>query len=122
MESLKSLKTLLQKNEYMWKLDLQDAYLYVPLSKEEQKRVTFRWEGALYQFLCLCFDLSPAPYVLTKLLKIPTALSRRIGTPIVIFLDDMLIIGRTWEETIALRDKLFFYFTICDLLQIRKSL
>ena len=122
MESLQSLKTLLQKNEYMWKLDLQDAYFYVPLSKEDQKRVTFRLEGALYQFLYLCFDLSPAPYVLIKLLKIPTALSRRIVTTIVIFLDDMLIIGRTRGETVALRNKLFFYFIISDLLQIVKSL
>ena len=32
------------------------------------------------------------------------ALLRRIGIRIVIYLDDMLIIGRTREETIALRD------------------
>ena len=31
-------------------------------------------------------------------------LLRRIGIHIVIYLDDMLIIGRTREETIALRD------------------
>ena len=92
------------KNEYMCKLDLRDAYFCVPLSQDDRKRVMFRWEGTLYQFLCQCFGLEPTPYVLTKLLKISMALLRRIGIRIVIYLDDMLIIGRTREETIALRD------------------
>ena len=43
MESLQSLKTLLQKNEHMCKLDLKDAYLCVPISQDDQKRVMFRW-------------------------------------------------------------------------------
>ena len=68
------------------------------------ERVMFRWKGTLHQFLYLCFGLAPAPYVFTKLLKIPMTFLRRIGICIVIYLDDMLIIGRTREETIALRD------------------
>ena len=48
MESLQSLKTLLQKHEYMCKLDLIDAYLCAPLSHDDQKRVMFWWEGTLY--------------------------------------------------------------------------
>ena len=62
MESLQSLKTLLQKNEYMCKLDLRDSYLCFPLSQDDRKRLMFRWGGTLYQFLCLCFGLAPAPY------------------------------------------------------------
>ena len=71
MEVLQSLKSLLQKNEHMCKLDFKDAYSRVPLSQDDRKRVMFRWEGTLYQFLCLCFSLAPTPYVFTKLLKIP---------------------------------------------------
>ena len=82
----------------MCKLDLRDAYFCVPLSQDDRKRVMFRWEGTLYQFLCQCFGLEPTPYVLTKLLKISMALLRRIGIRIVIYLDDMLIIGMTREE------------------------
>ena len=91
-ESLLSLKTVLQKNEYMCKLDLNDAYLCVPLSRNNRKRVK---EPCSSFYAC---------YVFTKLLKIPMPLLRRIGIHIVIYLDDMLIIGRTREETIALRD------------------
>ena len=83
----------------MCKLDLKDAYLCAPLSQDDQKGEMFWWEGTLYQFLCLCFGCVP-PYVFKKLLKIPMAFLRRIGIRI---LDDIMIIGRTKEETIALR-------------------
>ena len=44
------------------------------------------------------------PYVFAKLLKISMALLRKTGIHIVIYLDEMLIIGRTREETTALRE------------------
>ena len=56
----------------MCKLDLKDAYFCVPLSQESQKLVRFYWSGNLYEFLCLCFGLGPAPRIFTKLIKIPT--------------------------------------------------
>ena len=61
MESSQSLRTLLQKSEYLSKLDLKDTYLCVPLSQDDGRRVRFRWELTLYQFLCLCFVLALAP-------------------------------------------------------------
>ena len=73
MENLQSLRTLLQKNEYMCKLDVKDAYLSVPHSQDDRKRVMFQWEETMCQFLYLYFGLAPGPYVYTKLLKIPMA-------------------------------------------------
>ena len=49
----------------------------IPLAEELKKFVRFYWEGELYRFLYLCFGLAPAPYVFTKLLKIPIAFLRR---------------------------------------------
>ena len=46
-DSLLSLKTVLQKNEYMCKLELKDACLCVPLSRNNRKKVMFRWERTL---------------------------------------------------------------------------
>ena len=59
----------------------------------------------------VCFGLASAAYVFAKLLKISMALLRRTGIHIVIYLDEMLIIGRTREETTALRE------TVTHLLQ-----
>ena len=44
------------------------------------------------------FGLAPAPYIFTKLLKIKIFFLRRIGTLIILYLDDMLLIGRTVEN------------------------
>ena len=60
MEGLQNLKYMLQKGDYMCKLDLQDAYFSVPLEKNSRQFVRFRWSGNSYEFLCLCFGLGPA--------------------------------------------------------------
>ena len=82
----------------MCKLDLKDAYFSVPLNPASRKFVWFLWSGKLYEFLCLCFGLGPAPIIFTKLPKIPILL-RRLNIRIIIYLYDMLLIGHTIGET-----------------------
>jgi len=53
----------------------------------------FSWKGNLYKFQFLCFGHGPAPNYSTKLIKIPIAILRRLNIRIVIYLDDMLILG-----------------------------
>ena len=53
----------------------------------------FKWSSNLYEFLSFCFGLGPAPKVLTKLLKIPIPLLRRINIRIIVYLDNMLLMG-----------------------------
>ena len=45
----------------------------------------------------MAFGLSPAPRVFTKLLKVVTAILRRQGLRLVIFLDDILLLNRSEE-------------------------
>ena len=82
----------------MCKLDLKDAYFCIPLAEESKIFVRFYWEEDLYQFMCLCFRLAPGSNVFTKLLKISIACLPRIGTLIIIYQDDMLLIGRIAEN------------------------
>ena len=60
------LKKALLKRDYMCKIDLKDAYFSVPLNPESQKFVSFKWKDLIYQFLCLCFVLGPAPRIFFK--------------------------------------------------------
>ena len=76
MEGLHCLKYVLQKGDYMCKIDLKDAYFSVPLHKDSRKLVRFIWAGNLYEFLCLCFGLGPAPRIFTGLLKVPISVLR----------------------------------------------
>lgn len=53
-------------------------------------------EGNLYELLCPYFGLSAAPKIFTKLIKIPISLLRRLSIfRILIYLDDMLLMGAT---------------------------
>ena len=110
MEGLKDVKFLLRKGDWMCKIDLKDAYFSVPLSTQSRKWVRFNWKGKLYEFLCLAFGLGPAPRIFTKLMKVPVALLRRLGIRLVIYLDDMLIMGSSQEEVMKARDTIMFLF------------
>ena len=98
MEGLKNVKEMLQKNDYMVKIDLKDAFFNVALNKQSQHLVRFQWKGNLYQFLSLCFGISPAPRIFTKIMKIPISILRRLNIRVVIYLDDIILLGRTLKE------------------------
>ena len=108
MEGLQNLKYMLQKGDYMCKLDLQDAYFSFPLEKNSRQFVRFRWSGNSYEFLCLCFGLGPAARIFTKLLKVPMTILRRLNIKIIIYLDDMLLIGHSLEKIFIDRDTIIF--------------
>ena len=97
MEGMHLIKDLLEEHDFLIKIDLKDAYFGIPLDKSSRKYIRFQWEGNLYEFLCLCFGLGPAPLIFTKLLKIPIALLWRINVRI-IFFDDMLVMAQMFKE------------------------
>ena len=74
MEALFLLKKMLPGDK-MCKIDLKYVYFAISLSVKSRRYVRFQWKGLLYEFCCLCFGLSPAPLVFTKLLKVPISLS-----------------------------------------------
>ena len=104
MEGLHYLKYVLQKRDYMCKIDLKDAYFSVPLHKDSRKLGRFLWAENLYEFLCLCSGLGPAPRIFTKLLKVPISVLRRLIIRLIIYLDDLLILGNSMSEMFMARD------------------
>ena len=94
MEGLHCLKYLFEEKDLLCKIDLKDAYISVPLCMESFVR--FAWSGNLFEFLCLCFGLGPAPRIFSKLLKVPIALLKRFHIRLVIYLNDILLMRRTY--------------------------
>ena len=95
MEGIHMLKDLLRKGDFMVKIDLKDAYFTVPLCQEHQKFVRFLWKETLYEYSCLPFGLASAPRVFTKVMKPIAALLRQMSIRLVIYLDDLLIMGQS---------------------------
>ena len=108
MKGLFLLKKILQKNDYMCKIDLKDAYFAVPLHSSSQKYIKFKWKGNLHQFLCLYFGLSSGPTVFTKFMKIRISVMRELNVRLIIFLDDILLMTSTKKELIQARNTLIF--------------
>ena len=92
----------------MCKLDMKDTYFSVPQHRSSKIYVWFSWSGNLYEFHGLCFGLGPAPRIFKKLLKMPISVVRRINIRIVIYLEDMSIMGQTMEEILMSRDTVNF--------------
>jgi hypothetical protein len=104
MENLATLKSLLNKGDYMINLDLTDAYLTVPIHPVSQKFLRFLFGNETYQFTAMPFGLNIAPRVFTKIMKPVVASLRSQGIRLIIYLDDILIIASS-VETLNLHKK-----------------
>lgn len=98
MEGIDTVCKLLSPGCFMASLDLEDAYLLVPIHESHRKYLRFVFQGKLYEFIALPFGLSTAPFIFTKILKPVAALLRGKGFLSVIYLDDFLLIGDSVEE------------------------
>ena len=65
--------------DWMVSLDLKDAYLQVPMHPESRKFLRFVACGKVYQFKMLCFGLSTAPQVFTRVMAPVSAFLHRTG-------------------------------------------
>ena len=103
-ESLQILKYMMKERDCLCKIDLKNAYFTVPLDKSCRNLMKFLWEGNLYEFLCVCFVLRPAPRVFTKILKFPISLMHLLNMRILIYLDDILLMSQSIERLLVARD------------------
>lgn len=93
MEGISTVKETIREGDWLAKLDLKDAYFTIPVFHEHRKFLRFRWGRAIYEYVSLPFGLSSAPWAFTKLLRVVVAFLRRKGIHLVIYLDDILLIG-----------------------------
>ena len=100
MEGLEAVKQLLEPGDFMTKIDLKDAYLFIPVLKEHKKFLRFCWGDKKFQFTCLPFGLSAAPRVFTKVMKVVMGHLRAKGIRLIIYLDDILILSRSFSEAL----------------------
>ena len=91
MFTTSSVLSSVEKGDYAFKIDLQDAYFHVPIHPSSRKYLRFAFENKVYQFRVLPSGLNTAPQVFTCLGHTVTAYLHRQGVSVIPYLDDWLV-------------------------------
>ena len=100
MKTLQSVLLSVRAGDWMVSLDLKDSYLQVPMHPESRKFLRFVACGKVYQFRVLCFGLSTAPQVFTRVMAPVSAFLHRTGIRLRRYLDDWLIQASSREQVL----------------------
>ena len=98
LEGLQTARELIRPNNWLTKIDLKDAYFTIPICESHRKYLRFRAGRRAFQFTCLPFGLSSAPWIFTKTLRPVAAKLRELGVRLVTYLDDNFVIANTPEQ------------------------
>lgn len=98
MEGVPALRDIVEKDDFLTKIDLKDAYIVVPIHPESWKFLSFSHKGTVYQYRSLTFGQSVAPHLFSKLMRHALEPLRAIGIRLVYYPDDICVVARTKEE------------------------
>ena len=116
METPQSVLNSIRPGDWMISLVLQNAYLQVPVHHDSRRYLRFVVAGKPYQFRVLCFGLTTAPQVFTRIMAPVSAILHRHGVRMLRYLDDWLILASTEIACIQSRDRLL---SVCTELGIQ---
>ena len=106
METPQSVLRSIRPGDWMISLDLQDASLQDPIHPESRWYLRFTMGGVSYQFRVLCFGLTTAPQVFTRLMAPISAILHRYGIRMLRYLDNWLILAESRTTCLQARDRL----------------
>ena len=92
------MRDLVNPEDWLAKVDLKDAYFAISIHQVYHKCLRFMYQGKHYQFQCLPFGLSSAPWVFTKTLKPALALLLEMGVRLITYIDDILVLAESQEQ------------------------
>ena len=98
METVASVLLSVREGDFLASLDLKDAYFQIPIHPSSWKLLRFTSEGTVYQFRALCFGLSTAPQVFTRVFAAVPAWAHSHGIRLLRYLDDWLILASSERE------------------------
>ena len=89
----------LAKQKYFTTLDLASGYWKVGMDKQSQEKTAFITHSGLYEFLVMPFGLCNAPATFQRLMEV--VLNGLVRNTCLVYLDDILVIGRTFQEHLS---------------------
>ena len=91
METIQSVLLSVHQGDWMASIDLKEAYLQVPIHPSSRHLLRFVFRDQVYQFKALCFGLSTAPQVFTRVMAPVSAILHSMGIRMRRYLDDWLV-------------------------------
>ena len=102
METIQSVLLSVRPGDWMVSIDLNEAYLQVPVHPDFRNYLRFVAFGRVYQFCALCFSLASAPQVFTQVMAPVSSILHSMGICLLCCLDDWLVQSSSQEA--VLRD------------------
>ena len=112
METLFSIITALQPQEWITKIDLKDAYHHILVYVYIWKYFRFVVAGEVYQFRVFPFGLLTAPREFTKKLAPVVQLLHTQGVRVHAYLDDWIMRANSQNGVWNIHNKLFNFFRL----------
>ena len=116
LETPQSVLQTVRQRDWMVSLDLAEAYLQIQIHQESRRYLSFVAQNGIFQFWVLCFGLTTAPQVFTWVMAPISVIKHRMGFRLVRYPDDWLVLDRSREETIRVRD---FLLHLCHMFGIQ---
>ena len=98
METVTSVLLSVREGDFLASLDLKDAYFQIPIHPSSRKLLTFTWEGTAYQLRALCFGLSTAPQVFTRVFAAVSEWAHSHGIRLIRYLDNWLVLASSERD------------------------
>lgn len=98
MEDHRTASKMIPNHGFMATIDLKESYLLVPVSKSDRKYLSFQYDKITFEFSVLPYGLCSAPRTFTKIMKEVVGYQRHRGFRSVIYLDDWLCLGDSYDE------------------------
>ena len=102
METIQSVLLSVRQGNWMASIDLKEAYLQVPVHPDPRRFLRFVAQGNVYQFSALCFGLSTAPQVFSRVMALVSTILHSWGIRMRWYLNDWLVQSSSRES--LLRD------------------
>ena len=95
----------LARQQYFTTLDLASGYWQVGMDGQSQEKTAFITHSGLYEFRVMPFGLCNAPATFQRLMEV--VLQGLVRKSCLVYLDDILVIGRTFSEHLSNLVKVF---------------
>ena len=95
METASSVLLSVRQGDFLASIDLKDACFQISVHISSRKWLRFVSNGTVHQFRVLCFGLSTAPQVFTRVFTTVSAWAHARGVCFLRYLDDWLVLTST---------------------------